>query len=103
MPEEIKNQTQNYPEDVQIVRKDGREFIIVGTAHISRHSADLVRDVIEKEKPDVVCVELDEKRKIGHVRPVGLDLMLFAAAQRDQICHVGLFHPRYKCSQPRAA
>jgi len=52
----------NYSEDVQIVRKDGREFIIVGTAHISRHSADLVRDVIEKEKPDVVCVELDEKR-----------------------------------------
>lgn len=52
----------NYTNDVQVVNKDGREFIIVGTAHISRHSADLVRDVIEKEKPDVVCVELDEKR-----------------------------------------
>ncbi|MGB5288131.1 MAG: TraB/GumN family protein, partial [Ignavibacteriaceae bacterium] len=52
----------NYTEDVQIVKKDGREFIIVGTAHISRQSADLVREVIEKEKPDVVCVELDEKR-----------------------------------------
>jgi len=62
LTEEITNQSNSYPEDVQIVRKDGREFIIVGTAHISRHSADLVRDVIEKEKPDVVCVELDEKR-----------------------------------------
>jgi len=52
----------SYNEDVHLVTKDGREYIIVGTAHISRHSADLVRDVIEKEKPDVVCVELDEKR-----------------------------------------
>lgn len=51
-----------YPEDVHFVKKDGREFIIVGTAHISRQSADLVREVIENEKPDVVCVELDEKR-----------------------------------------
>jgi len=52
----------NYPEDVHIINKDGREYIIVGTAHISRKSADLVKEVIEKEKPDVVCVELDEKR-----------------------------------------
>ncbi|MBE0571726.1 MAG: TraB/GumN family protein [Ignavibacteriaceae bacterium] len=52
----------NYNEDVHYVNKDGREYLIVGTAHISRHSADLVREVIEKEKPDVVCVELDEKR-----------------------------------------
>jgi pheromone shutdown-related protein TraB len=52
----------NYSQDVHFVNKDGREFIIVGTAHISRQSAELVRDVIEKEKPDVVCVELDEKR-----------------------------------------
>ena len=52
----------NYPEDVHIINKDGREFILVGTAHISRQSADLVKDVITKENPDTVCVELDEKR-----------------------------------------
>jgi pheromone shutdown-related protein TraB len=51
-----------YNDDVHYVSKDGREFIIVGTAHISRQSADLVREVIEREKPDTVCVELDEKR-----------------------------------------
>ncbi len=51
-----------YNEDVHFVNNNGREFIIVGTAHISRQSAELVREVIEKEKPDVVCVELDEKR-----------------------------------------
>jgi pheromone shutdown-related protein TraB len=44
------------------VRVDGREFIIVGTAHISRESADLVREVIERERPDTVCIELDSQR-----------------------------------------
>lgn len=52
----------NYSEDVHHINKDGREFLIVGTAHISRQSADLVKEVIENEKPDVVCVELDENR-----------------------------------------
>jgi len=62
LTEDIKNKTTSYSDDVHLIKKDGREFIIVGTAHISRQSADLVREVIEKEKPDVVCVELDEKR-----------------------------------------
>jgi pheromone shutdown-related protein TraB len=47
---------------VHRARVDGREFIIVGTAHISRESADLVREVIERERPDCVCVELDAQR-----------------------------------------
>jgi pheromone shutdown-related protein TraB len=47
---------------VRVIRVDGREFIIVGTAHISRESADLVREVIERERPDCVCIELDAQR-----------------------------------------
>jgi pheromone shutdown-related protein TraB len=39
-----------------------REFVLVGTAHISRESAVLVREVIERERPDRVCVELDRQR-----------------------------------------
>lgn len=39
-----------------------REFILIGTAHVSRESADLVKTVIEEEKPDTVCVELCESR-----------------------------------------
>ena len=54
--------TRDYPSDVQILEIDGREVILVGTAHISRESAELVREVIEKERPDVVCVELDAQR-----------------------------------------
>ncbi len=61
MPE-TKSIPRNYPSDVQILSENGREIILVGTAHISRESANLVREVIEAEQPDVVCVELDPQR-----------------------------------------
>jgi len=47
---------------VQIVFVQGREFILVGTAHVSQESTDLVREVLGREKPDCVCVELDAQR-----------------------------------------
>ena len=40
----------------------GREILIVGTAHISRQSVEEVARVIETERPDTVCVELDSTR-----------------------------------------
>lgn len=39
-----------------------REFILVGTAHVSRESVEEVGRVIREEKPDRVCVEIDEGR-----------------------------------------
>jgi pheromone shutdown-related protein TraB len=41
---------------------EGKEITLVGTAHISRESADLVSQVIEETKPDTVCVELCQSR-----------------------------------------
>ncbi len=52
----------DYPQEVEILELEGRRIVLVGTAHISRHSVDLVRQVIERERPDVVCVELDPQR-----------------------------------------
>lgn len=52
----------DWPSDVHRLSFGGREILLVGTAHISRESADLVREVIEKERPDCVCVELDAQR-----------------------------------------
>ncbi|MDJ0865204.1 MAG: TraB/GumN family protein [Myxococcota bacterium] len=49
-------------DDVHVEDVDGREFVLIGTAHISRESADAVREVIEQERPDVVCIELDAGR-----------------------------------------
>lgn len=39
-----------------------KEYILVGTAHVSRRSAEQVKAVIESERPDSVCIELDESR-----------------------------------------
>ncbi len=39
-----------------------KELILIGTAHVSKHSAEQVKEVIEAEQPDSVCVELDEQR-----------------------------------------
>ena len=39
-----------------------KEIILVGTAHVSKESARLVKSVIEEEKPDTVCVELCHSR-----------------------------------------
>lgn len=50
------------PSDVHLVRAGDREIFLVGTAHVSQRSVDLVREVITRERPDVVCIELDAGR-----------------------------------------
>lgn len=49
-------------EDITRVLLGEREIILVGTAHISQQSVDTVKRIIEEERPDVVCVELDAQR-----------------------------------------
>ncbi|MFT4413955.1 TraB/GumN family protein [Fredinandcohnia humi] len=49
-------------ENITRIHLDGKEYILIGTAHVSKHSAEQVKDVIEAERPDSVCVELDEQR-----------------------------------------
>ncbi|MEM1348659.1 MAG: TraB/GumN family protein [Myxococcota bacterium] len=49
-------------EDVTRVQLDGKEVILIGTAHISQESVEVVTQIIEEERPDVVCVELDAER-----------------------------------------
>ena len=46
----------------RITRADGKEFILVGTAHISQESKVLVAKAISEVHPDTVGVELDEGR-----------------------------------------
>ncbi len=46
----------------RIKTSDDREIVLIGTAHISKVSKELVRETIENEKPDTICVELDEGR-----------------------------------------
>ncbi len=40
----------------------GKEIILIGTAHVSKQSAQLVEKTIHDESPDTVCVELCQTR-----------------------------------------
>ena len=41
---------------------DGKQLILIGTAHVSKLSAEQVKEVVERERPDSVCIELDAQR-----------------------------------------
>ena len=51
-----------YPSDVHSIQFQDKTILLIGTAHISQESVDLVEEVISKEQPDCVCLELDDKR-----------------------------------------
>ena len=48
--------------DIHRLTYNGKEIALIGTAHVSRESVDLVKAVIDNEKPDTVCVELCDSR-----------------------------------------
>ena len=49
-------------ENITRIHMGQKEIILIGTAHVSKHSAEQVKEVIELENPDSVCIELDEGR-----------------------------------------
>jgi pheromone shutdown-related protein TraB len=52
----------HYDSDVSVLTVGDKTVILVGTAHVSQESVEIVKLVIEQEHPDDVCVELDAKR-----------------------------------------
>jgi pheromone shutdown-related protein TraB len=48
---------------------EGKNIILIATAHVSEQSAELVKKVIGEEKPDSVCIELDEGRYQSIINP----------------------------------
>jgi pheromone shutdown-related protein TraB len=49
-------------ENITRLYVNNKEIILIGTAHVSRQSAEQVKEVIDREQPDSVCIELDEQR-----------------------------------------
>ena len=49
-------------QNIKRVMLNNREFILIGTAHISQESINEVKSYIENEKPDCVAIELDKNR-----------------------------------------
>ncbi len=48
---------------------EDKEIILIATAHVSKESAELVKQVIAEERPDSVCIELDEDRYQNILNP----------------------------------
>lgn len=48
--------------NVVLVETETQKFYLVGTAHVSEKSAELVEETIRRYKPDAVCLELDAAR-----------------------------------------
>ncbi|MDR2490685.1 MAG: TraB/GumN family protein [Spirochaetaceae bacterium] len=45
-----------------IIRYADKEILLLGTAHVSKESVEEAAAVVRTEKPDLVCVELDQTR-----------------------------------------
>jgi pheromone shutdown protein TraB len=52
----------NNPNVVHNLSCDDKQIILLGTAHVSKESVNLVKSVIEQENPDTVAVELCPSR-----------------------------------------
>lgn len=50
--------SKNNTDPVHRLAYEGKEILLVGTAHVSKQSVALVQSVIDQERPDTVCVEL---------------------------------------------
>ena len=48
--------------DIHYISIDNKDIFLIGTAHISRTSAETVKKFITEEKPDAVCIELCPSR-----------------------------------------
>ncbi len=46
----------------KVLEFNGRQIILLGTAHISQESCDEVKKAVEEKEPDCVAIELDEGR-----------------------------------------
>ncbi|HJP98891.1 MAG TPA: TraB/GumN family protein [Rhodanobacteraceae bacterium] len=57
---------------VKRVTRDGIEFVLLGTAHVSRASVDAVKALVDRERFDAIAIELCESRARGIRDPEAL-------------------------------
>lgn len=56
------DQEQTSEDTLTRIHLGDREIILVGTAHVSKESVEEVERVIEEERPDRLCIEIDASR-----------------------------------------
>ncbi|MGF7143024.1 pheromone shutdown-related protein TraB [Anaerotaenia torta] len=77
----------------------GKEILLIATAHVSKESAELVKKVIEEERPDSVCIELDEDRYQNLIKPKvweDTDLIKVIKAKKVGFMAANLFLSSYQ-------
>jgi pheromone shutdown-related protein TraB len=81
------------------IERDGTEFVLLGTAHVSRASADAVRDMLAQERFDAVAVELCAHRADAMRNPDAvhaMDLMRVLREGRAGVVAAGLALAAYQ-------
>lgn len=82
-------------EEVRKIQYKDKELILVGTNHASLESPILVRETIEFERPDTVCVELDENRYKNYLnenRWENMDIVQVIKEKKALLLLVQLFY-----------
>ena len=81
------------PQPTRRVVRDGVEYVLLGTAHVSRASAEAVRDLVATESFDAVAVELCASRASALLDPAAhasIDLLTVLREGRAAVVGAGL-------------
>ncbi|MBI5846207.1 MAG: TraB/GumN family protein [Deltaproteobacteria bacterium] len=89
--------------DIHRLSFNGKDIILIGTAHVSRKSAETVERVILNEKPDTVCVELCDSRMIAIRKPDSWREMDIVKVIREKKVFLLLSHLLLAAFQKRIA
>ena len=94
-----KKEEQSPVNNIHRIEYEGKELILIGTAHVSKKSAEQVRETIEEEDPDTVCVELDKGRYdsiVNKKRWESMDIVKIIKEKRTTFLLVNLVLSSYQ-------
>ncbi|HVF34806.1 MAG TPA: TraB/GumN family protein [Candidatus Saccharimonadia bacterium] len=81
------------PQPQRVVVRDGIEYVLLGTAHVSRASAEAVRALVANERFDAIAVELCAPRAAALLDPAAtaaIDLLTVLREGRAAVVGAGL-------------
>ena len=83
----------------QIISQDGKNFVILGTAHVSQTSVDKVNELLDTDAFDTVAIELDEMRFEAMTNPdnyKNMDLLKIIKNKQTSMIAVNLALSAYQ-------
>ena len=83
----------------QIISQDGKNFVILGTAHVSQTSVDKVNELLDTDAFDTVAIELDDMRFEAMTNPdkyKNMDLLKIIKNKQTSMIAVNLALSAYQ-------